>query len=74
MNISLSLGMYVLGRMKNSNVFSATETMLNILCRKEKKRNNTFLESNSCVLTHLTLWAPRQNTACLVKDLTLLTT
>ena len=42
MNISLSLGMYVLGRMKNSNVFSATETMLNILCRKEKKGTTRF--------------------------------
>ena len=84
MNISLSLVMYVLGRIKcfssvylyilsfhaNSNVYSATKTMLNIFCCKEKqaskaktkKEKHVSREPDSCLLTRLTLWAPRQNT------------
>ena len=92
MNISLSLVMYVLGRIKcfssvylyilsyaylyilsfhaNSNVYSATKTMLNIFCCKEKqaskaktkKEKHVSRGPDSCLLTRLTLWAPRQNT------------
>ena len=44
--------LYILSFHANSNVYSATKTMLNILCCKEKqaskaktKKENTFLES-----------------------------
>ena len=59
--------LHILSFHANSNVYSATKTMLNILCCKEKqtskaktkKNKHVFREPDPCLLTRLTLWAPR---------------